>query len=98
MVNSLVISILLFGAPLFACLSNNSMVMTACSRVFRDVEDFGRDMLRWALRAPRGSRNSVLYVVSNSASVQLLCHKACWRFFHSLEQHPRAASATIRSI
>ncbi len=69
MVNSLVISVLLFGSPLFACLSDISMVMTATSRTFRDIEDFARDMLRWALRAPRGSRNSVLYVASNSASV-----------------------------
>lgn len=45
------------------------MVMHASSVAFKGLEDFAREMLRWALRAPRGTRTSVLYVAGNSASV-----------------------------
>ena len=98
LVQALVVSVLLFGAPLFACLSDMHMTMTASSSTFREAEDLARDLLRWALHAHCDTRNSVLYVLGNSESVQLLCHKQCWRFFRSLEQHPRAATEFIRQI
>ena len=66
---ALVVSVLLFGAPLFACLSDMSMTMTASSSAFREAEDFARDLLRWALHAHCDTRNSVLYVLGNSESV-----------------------------
>ena len=93
---ALVVSILLYGSPLFACLSDMGMTMQSSSSVFREAEDFARDLLRWAVHAHCDTRNSVLYVLGNGESIQLLCHKQCWRFFRSLEQHPRAASQFIR--
>ena len=74
------------------------MRVTASNRTFLELESFGRDLLRWALRSPMGTRNSLLYVLGNSESVQLLCHKQCWRFFRGLETHPRAASQLIQQI
>ncbi len=51
------------------------MCVTASGRAFRDAEDFARELMRWALRAKCDVRNSVLYVLGNCESVQLLCHK-----------------------
>ena len=51
LVNSLVVSVLLFGAPLYACLSDSEIVVTASGGAFREAEDFARELLRWALRA-----------------------------------------------
>ena len=42
---------LLFGSPLFACFSDVEMRVKATHRAFLDIEAFGRDLLRWALRA-----------------------------------------------
>ena len=72
--------------------------MFASDPTFKRVEDFARDVLRWATRARCDTRNSVLYVVGNCESAQLLCHKQCWRFFNSLQQHPRAASDVVLAI
>ena len=69
LVSALVTSVLLFGAPLFACYSDVAMRITATHRVFRDVEAFGREITRWALRATGDTRNSILYVVGNCESV-----------------------------
>lgn len=68
LVSALVTSVLLFGAPLFACYSDVAMCITATHRVFRDVEAFGREMTRWALRATGDTRNSILYVIGNCES------------------------------
>ncbi len=92
---SLVTSVLLFGAPLYACMSDAQMSVTAAGHAFRDLEDFQRTLLRWALRAEVDTRNSMLYVAANSGSAQLLCHKQCWRFFGGLASHPRAASGFV---
>ena len=69
LVTALVQSVLLFGAPIFACYSDVQMSMTASHRVFYDVEAFGRVMTRWALRAAKDTRNSILYIVGNCESV-----------------------------
>ena len=69
LVSTLVTSVLLFGAPLFACYSNVDMHVTASHCVFRDVEAFGREITRWALRATGDTRNSLLYVMGNCESV-----------------------------
>ncbi len=85
----------MFGAPIFACMSDSLMSVTAAGRAFRDLEDFQRTLLRWALRAEVDTRNSMLYVAANSGSAQLLCHKQCWRFFQGLASHPRAATSFV---
>jgi hypothetical protein len=74
------------------------MGVTATGQAFREAEDAARGFLRWAVRATCDTRNSVLYVLGNSASVQLLCHKQCWRFFQGLDRHPRAATDMVRAI
>lgn len=95
---SLVTSVLIFGAPLYACLSDQKMVLEASHRLFRDAERLVRKFIRWALRAKGDLRTSALYIFGNCTSLQLLCQKQCWRFFHSLKQHPRAASDTVHAI
>ena len=74
------------------------MRVTASGRAFRDAEDLARELMRWALNAKCDVRNSVLYVLGNCTSVQLLCHKQCWRFFDNLENFPRAATETVHAI
>ena len=98
LISALVTSVLLFAAPVYACLSDTSMRVNATGKAFREAEDAARGFLRWAVRATCDTRNSVLYILSNSASVQLLCHKQCWRFFQSVERHPRAVTHTIHAI
>ena len=71
------------------------MGITASGREFREFETFQRTLLRWALRAKCDTRSSMLYLVSKSASAQLLCHKACWRFFGGLERHRRTATDIV---
>ena len=66
--------------------------------LFRDAERQVRTYIRWALRARYDIRSSALYVFSNCTTLQLLSQKQCWRFFGSLEQHPRAASDTVHAI
>ncbi len=40
-----------------------------------------RRMIRWSIRCPRSVRSSVLYLLGNCPSVQLLALKRCTRFF-----------------
>ena len=42
LITSLVVSVLLFGAPLYACISDESMVLRATAQAFREAEDFAR--------------------------------------------------------
>ena len=95
---SLVLSVLMFGAPIYSCFSDRSMCMLASDREFRKAEDLTRDFIRWALRAKCDTRVSMLYLLSNCESLQLLCHKACWRFFRGLETYQRAATDTVHLI
>ena len=66
---ALVTSVLLFGAPLYACLSDRGMVFEASDRLFRDAERMVRGFIRWALRPRRDMRSSALYVFSNSTTL-----------------------------
>lgn len=70
---SLVLSILMFGAPIYSCLSDRSLCMTASDRDFREAENLTREFLRWALRAKCDTRVSILHLISNCESLQLLC-------------------------
>ena len=83
---------------MFACFSDVDMRVTASGAVFREIESFGREVTRWAIRAHGDTRNNMLYVLGNCESIQLLCHKQCWRFFRGLEQHPRAATTIVQAI
>lgn len=98
MSRALVVSVLLYGAPIFTCLSDRGMTFQPSSAAFKAAEEFIRECLRWALRVKGDVRSSLLHVVGNSESVQLLCHKQCWRFFVGLESHPRAATDIVRTI
>ena len=60
------------------------MVLTPANKCFREAESVLREFLRWALRARPDLRTSALLVFGNCATLQLLCHKLCWRFFRSL--------------
>jgi hypothetical protein len=55
-------------------------------------------MLRWALRLKRDTRLSLLYILANSPSLQLLGKKSCLRFFQSLESTPRFASEFVNKV
>ena len=98
LITALVVSVLLYGSPLFACLSEKGMTLTPTSLVFREAEVFMRKLIRWATSAEGDIRGSFLHVLGNCESVQLLTHKQCWRFFHGLANHPRAATEFITTI
>ena len=68
LVSSLVVSILMFGAPLYACLSDLTMGFSPSDRAFRDVEVFQRSLIRWALRAHRDTRTSILCLASKGST------------------------------
>ena len=57
----------------------------ATSAMWRAVEIFFRKMIRWALHCKRDIRTSLLYVLSDSPSVQLLTFKRCLRLFEKLD-------------
>lgn len=69
MITSLVTSVLLFGAPLYACLGNEDLVLEAQHMLFRDAERQVRTYIRWALRARYDIRSSALYVFSNCTTL-----------------------------
>ena len=62
-------SVLLFGAPLYACLSDRSMVFEASNGLFREAERMFRHFVRWALRPRSDMRSSALYLFSNSTTL-----------------------------
>jgi hypothetical protein len=71
----MVVSILMYGSVLFACLGNDLSTLTANCMVFKEAEVFVRRMLRWAMRTDVDTRCSFLYVASNSVNVGVLCQK-----------------------
>ncbi len=69
MATALVVSVLLYGAPIFACLSDRGMTFQPSTAAFKAAEEFIRECLRWALRVRGDVRSSLLHVVGNSESV-----------------------------
>jgi hypothetical protein len=69
LVNALVVSILMYGSVLFACLGNSLETLQSGNTDFQAAEIFVRRMLRWATRMEIDTRCSVMYVVSNCANV-----------------------------
>lgn len=86
---TLAVSNLLFGCVVYACLSDLSLNLTPCNRVWKEAEVQLRHMLRWAMVAPVNMRSSMLYVAGNCPTVQALVYKRCLRYFNSIETHPR---------
>jgi hypothetical protein len=69
LVNALVVSILMYGSVLFACLGNSLETLQSGNTDFQAAEIFVRRMLRWATRMEIDTRCSVMYVVSNCENV-----------------------------
>ena len=69
LVNALVVSILLYGSVLFACLGNGLETLQSGNTDFQAAEILVRRMLRWATRMEIDTRCSVMYVVSNCVNV-----------------------------
>ena len=97
-INSLVTSVLLYGCIIYACLSNVKITLDQTNAVFSKAEIFARKMLRWVFNFPKDTRKSVLYVVSNQTTIQILAQKAVFRFFKSIEEHPRFITTFISKI
>lgn len=89
---------MMFGSPVFACLGGARITLDAARGIFGDAERFANDVIRWALNVKRDTRVSVLHLLGNCESLQLLTHKQCFRFFKGLENHPRAASGYVQQI
>lgn len=89
MVLSLAVTHLLFGSVVFGCLADYEISIANASHAtcatWRTIEVFFRKMLRWALKCKRDIRNSVLYILADCTSVQLLVFKRCLRFFDKLK-------------
>jgi hypothetical protein len=66
--------------------------------VFSKAEIFARKMLRWVFNVENDTRKSIMYVVSNQTTVQILAQKAVYRFFKSLEENPRFTTSFISKI
>ncbi len=92
MANALATSILAYGSVLYACLGDVDPTLQASGTLFEQTEAFVRTMYKWALHLPRDIRGSMLYVMANAPNLQLLCKKACLRFYLSLDGYPRFAT------
>ena len=46
-------------------------------------------MLRWAIKAKKDTRNSLLYLASNVPTAQILAFKRIYRYLSKLDQHDR---------
>ena len=68
----MVTSVLLYGCVIYACLSNVESTMDPMNGVFSKAEIFARKMLRWACNCEYDTRKSVLYLVSNQPTLQVL--------------------------
>ncbi len=97
-INSLVTSVLLYGCIIYACLSNVEITLDQTNAVFSKAEIFARKMLRWVFNFPQDTRKSLIYVVSNQTTIQILAQKAVFRFFRSIEEHPRFITTFISKI
>jgi hypothetical protein len=96
---------LLFGCLVFGCLADNVVSVDNAQRAncsaWRAVEIFFRKMLRWALKCKRDIRSSVLYLISDSPSIQVLTFKRCLRFFSNLENpnvEPRFVGKVMKGV
>ena len=92
MVNAMATSILAYGSVLYACLADVQPTFRPTGMVFGEAEAFVRRMYRWALHMERDIRGSLLYAMANQPNLQLLCKKACHRFFLYLDGYPRFAT------
>lgn len=67
--------------------------------MFERAEILLRRMLRWALKGIAiDTRCCLLYLVSNSTTLQVLSQKFCVRFFKSVQDHPRFITQFISSF
>jgi hypothetical protein len=55
-------------------------------------------MLRWAMDVEVEKRTSFLYVLSNQTTVQVVVQKAVFRFFKSLNDHPRFITKFVKKV
>lgn len=83
---------------MYACLSNVETTLDQTNAVFSKAEIFARKMLRWIFNIEYDTRKSILYVISNQTTLQLLAQKAVYRFFKSLNDHPRFTTKFISKI
>lgn len=72
LINSLVVSILMYGSVIFACLGAVPVQLQQNCVVFQEAEILVRRMLRWAMRTECDTRCSFMYVMSNCVTVQVL--------------------------
>ncbi len=98
LVSALAVSILAYGSVVYAGLARVGLSLESGRNIFGSAEVFIRDMLRWAVGADRDMRSSMLYVISNSTTLQLLCQKHCFRFFRSLARWPRFATQFVERV
>ena len=71
---------------------------TAMRQLWYDAEVHLRAMLRWALRAEIDVRSSLLYLLGNCPTVQLLVLKRCLRYFRKLEGSQRFVHQFIDAV
>ena len=71
-INALVTSVLLYGCIIYACLSNVETTLDPTNAVFSKAEIFARKMIRWIFNVGKDTRKSILYVVSNQTTIQIL--------------------------
>ena len=81
LIQSLVISHLMFGCVIWACLSDISFSITGHTGLWLTVERQLRAMLRWALYLPRDTRCSLMHVLGHCPTLQALVFKRCLRYF-----------------
>ena len=82
----------------YACLSNVESALDHANLIFSKAEVFFRRMLRWALSIDMDKRTSFLYVLANQTTAQVVAQKAVYRFFKSVQDHPRFITNFVDKI
>lgn len=65
----MIVSVLMFGSPLFACLGDASITLAASREVFCEAEKLASEVMRWALSLKRDTRISVMHLLGNCENV-----------------------------
>ena len=83
---------------MYAYMSDVHHTLTPTNGHFSKVEILLRKMIRWVFKLDYDTRRRFLYVIANQASVEVLVQKAVFRFFDSLDKHPRFTSTFVKKI
>lgn len=55
-------------------------------------------MLRWVFDINYDTRKSIIYIISNQTTLQILAQKAVFRFFKHIQEHPRFVTTFIQKV